>query len=432
MPTWGDDTRGGGTEWEQTQTTAEQIAELKDWLGRFLYVQNQRGRAFEDAMGGSDGSPLEYAAGAAGLAALFPGAAPVAIPAAAILAALKPVYGSHLLSNIDAKVGRLIFGDSYAAWPGNTGWVPMIRRDDLTLQDDVGVVQTTVDSIDGKTDTIITQTAELTQDDLDDIAGAVWGYVATSWSPMGGHSSQAIRITLTSIANLLMQRIATEGIAVPNNPDFRIHGNFGAYVPGNFAVFDLAPTASPPGILDWSQLARDDTVLTFLQRVKPAYTWTETGPWQWPATTGYVWTLDPTNGYYWYRCTVSPLQLEQKKESLFGSAGLQYPGSDNVTPGTPVAFTESGEVNLAMDGCTVELTDIPPGQGAYTEGHATRYPYIGWLTFYDADGMCDGLQKLEYQKTVFRPLAMARAAGVVFSVKIGTEGTLTPYDIGTL
>lgn len=104
-----------------------------------------------------------------------------------------------------------------------------------------------------------------------------------------------------------------------------------------------------------------------------------------------------------------------------------YPGNAGVTWGTPVGFTDPIRVDVAMDGCLVDIDSMPAGTGKHTVGGVDSWQHAGWLAFLADDGKADELQWLNLESAVYVPKRLAAATGVLLFPRANSSGTLTPW-----
>jgi hypothetical protein len=174
-----------------------------------------------------------------------------------------------------------------------------------------------------------------------------------------------------------------------------------------------------------STIVSTDTVLSWLQREAPTFTW-QLG----------VWGADTVSansiiGDGQLICVFSPADFALVKSQLGLVATVElapiWPGIASVTLLAPVALAVGLTITEAMDGVIVDITSVPAGTGTFTFDDQLSYRYIGAIAFVNDNGEEEFPQNLGFQHAVYCPKAMRSAAGVKCRTKPGVTGTITPW-----
>ena len=219
---------------------------------------------------------------------------------------------------------------------------------------------------------------------------------------------------------------ARVGLPAPGNPYFNLVAGTESEryaLDGGYANWYCAIPNTPR----WDLLTADDTALSFVQKFDTQFTWTTSGPNGSFDKGAEVWAQIPGGYHVWWRFMLTTQDLHNVISTREGQGARGWPGAGHVTLGTPVEFTRSGYVSVAMDGCIIDLTTLPPGIGGSESDGANRHSYCGWATFVSDGGDADNIQRVEFDHTVLIPVAIAHAMGVVVYCRPGATGTITPW-----
>lgn len=249
-----------------------------------------------------------------------------------------------------------------------------------------------------------------------DIAAAVWAYqlLNTSGNPVTADAMMTFAgYYARNIGNIQM-------VQMPRNPHFAVTTLWydGGPLMDNYDLVDA----------DYSDIRATDTVLTWLQRTSPFYTWS------YNALTGHVQALMGATGAF-HLYTISCLLTDADLQALrlgYGNTALLappvWPGLASVTLGTPVAIANGASSAAACDGVIIAVSGVPADQGSYMFGVHPSYMHLGQLAFVDDRGDYEEGQSLGFAAAILTPRRMARAAGWVLRVKSGVSGTVTPWS----
>lgn len=268
------------------------------------------------------------------------------------------------------------------------------------------------------------------------IAGDVWGYNLPVVDNAGVGDGLMAQTVVKDLWHTICRTMGITGFPIPDRPHFQLItpdlGTGVAEVPdwtSQVQTFDVPA-------LDLSLVLDGDTVLTFLQREYPGYSWTDIGPGGF-AGGGVVW-LQPLNQQYWYRCMLTDADLLNRASlttitsnttNITSGGAPVWPGSGGVTLSTPVALVDNLTVTETMDGVIVAVTTPPSGLGRYRIG-GNLYDYgVGRIAFGNDVGDLEPWQYLGFRAGVFTPKTMAHASSVHLQVLGGAGGTVTPWTI---
>lgn len=269
-----------------------------------------------------------------------------------------------------------------------------------------------------------------------EIQAAVWALQVPYEDAIYGNASttnlqDALRLILTG----MQKHAASVGYTWPWLPDYVIYPKNITYWWSRSAglwSFSDNPANYPPPI-DNTLWLPTDTLSTYLAREQPSWAWSTVSPVGVDNPDGYLWTWKGTEFLknFWIRTKGKAGEsiLPVTPEPATGGE-TRYPGASGVTFADPITVTETGTFAADCDGTLLSITDIPPGQGRQPAGDVTRFPYVGWLAFVDAEGNEDNLQRIELDKSIFIPHTMSRAAGITVYAKRGLQLVLTPWTIG--
>lgn len=104
-----------------------------------------------------------------------------------------------------------------------------------------------------------------------------------------------------------------------------------------------------------------------------------------------------------------------------------WPGLDNVTLGTPVAYADDLTITEPMHGVLLEWTVPPRRTSLYRFGEASYYYRAGRISFGTDNGDMEPPQYLGFANAIYCPTSMVEAASVRIQSESGAEGTVTPW-----
>lgn len=267
------------------------------------------------------------------------------------------------------------------------------------------------------------------------IATSVWGTSVSHEDGQRGAVSEPMQNAIGWALTWLAKSQLSAGFTWPWLPDYVVHPYSTTWWYNHTGGLwgRTSAISTYPAPIDDALWRDDDTYLTYLQREQPEWNWNTTDPTGYDNPSGFAWTRYVYNSlYYIYFRTVRRANESRLVTGGSGAGAVdsRYPGPDGVTFGDAIAITETSTVVADCDGCLLEITALPPGQGRQPTGGTTRYPYVGWMSFVDADGNEDLMQRLELDKTVFLPHNIVRAAGISVYAKPGLHVTITPWVLG--
>lgn len=284
----------------------------------------------------------------------------------------------------------------------------LMRELDNILAIDIGQVLDAISGVQGAGGHTIEEIYLLPNIDAD----TIW-----QWRPQVGDEQM---YTLLQDAGRFSSRYADLGaIAVQNAPGFLLTGPWAA------SDANELPTDYPA--VDWSGIAADDTIESYLDTADPAHNWTT------DTNTGMV-AAESTHansvGWYWV-CRFTPAEFEKLKAATPAetTGAPVWPGIAGVTLGTPVAITGVHDIITPMDGVIITITTPPTRLGQRLLG-TEPYDYgIGELAFDDGDGNVEMWQYMGFRTMILTPKSMATAGGCHLRLLGGAEGTLTPWTL---
>lgn len=273
------------------------------------------------------------------------------------------------------------------------------------------------------------------------IADTVWQYESVHYSLGDEVGPLTMQQILEDAWAYATYQAGWVGVALPWNPYFamcwwepwKLRDVFGWNAP-SYGVWDDVP------LPDWSLWQDGDSVLTFLQRALPGYTWTATGPGG-ADSLDVAWTYGPRGGdrAYWLRSNFTALDAQVKSitssiiteisNSVTVTTAPVWPGLANVTLGTPVALADQLVVTEAMDGVLVSVTTPPGKLGSYLVGNAVLDYGVGRIAFESDGEEIEPWQYLGFRQAIYTPKSMQRAAKARFQVLGGAGGTVTPWTV---
>jgi len=328
--------------------------------------------------------------------------------------------------------------------------------------DDVAAVQTTVNLTDDRVYELTDEGTHDLQDVLDAIAaiepggglteaehdhllglanlsaGAVWDHEIQFETPAQWYNDLPMWALMKYAAQAAFFQSLISGLPLPNSPHFRLSGD-----PQSISgLLDDARTADPqldlPADPDLSEAIEGDTVLSFLQRTQPAFSWQVlSGHHYWDGGTVGA-PVESGGNDAWIICTLRDLDIvsSQAGTIITGEDFLAdavnvppvWPGEDNVDLGTPVALDTGITVEGPMDGVLISITGVDQYKTWYMYNTTKAYRHIGSLAFYADNGAIEQYQVVAFTSGVYTPLHMQNAAGVLIRTAAGTTGTATPWS----
>lgn len=190
-----------------------------------------------------------------------------------------------------------------------------------------------------------------------------------------------------------------------------------------------------PAGTDWTQWDGSETLVAFLNRVQPSFTWDDSG-YGLNATPGFAWGHITGNGYVCWRCLVAEWQLPYRSGRIadwLNPRGDRFPpiwpGVDKVSLLTPFDVSASGITYVNCDGVLVDVGGVKPG-AAHFAADGLEYEWRGgWLTFVDGTGRAEEYQFMGWNAAVYLPKHMPHAQGVCLVLRDISQCTVTPFTI---
>lgn len=400
--------------------------------GQPLY--DASGNAVTDASGTAIGEPDLPVSLVGGFLLAAPSVIPWGPIAAAVLEALGPwladrLFGGDPNAEIDLAAELLTLKNNTATWHPETGL--KAQQWDLFAENGFPVEQPI--AVEYPPDAPTWYTAP-TEPDLSGIPSAVWGEVLDMPHLSGLQSTLAAGQILreAGLAGTLLAGYV--GIPVPDRPHWEYLQTTALYATSDIGNWtNTNPSASVP-LLDLSLIESGDSVLSYLEREYPTFTYLDAGPGSWP-TGGHVY-IYAGEGYGYYRCTLTEADMRTTSAAtIIESSGLEvdvstapvWPGLANVTLGDPVALTDQLELSGPMHGVLVTVTTPPTKTGLRNVG---GYPYdygVGEIAFRSDNGYIEPWQYLGFRTALFAPKSMEQAESALFRVLAGAAGTVRTF-----
>jgi len=285
----------------------------------------------------------------------------------------------------------------------------------------LAALKAAIDAIDTAV-TVITPTPPGPPPSSDDNAAAIWSYGLSQQMANGNVFNASAAEWLYMLGHSLAIYSATEGVPDGRQPWYRLV--FGGSSTGYSLGYSMSiTTQARPDPPDFTQLRAGDTVLSFMQRTQPAYSWTGTGP-SGVAGTGIAWKnlYGGNTGVWWRTGFTLPV-------SLPGQLAPVWPGIDYVTLGAPVALSADLELAGPMDGLLIAITTPPTGLGKFIIGDRTWWYRLGQIAFVSDNGEVEPWQYLAWDQSVYCPRQMNQAASALIRCMAGAAGTATPWVV---
>lgn len=206
-------------------------------------------------------------------------------------------------------------------------------------------------------------------------------------------------------------------------------------LPARWAPF-FNISAPPPGIDSrptdftwpmpaWGEILPDDTLITWLARTEPNFTWQQDGSGE--GIIGYLTSLPEYDAPH-YTAKLTNSEWLRLYGGLRNAAPI-WPGIDLITPGEPVALVDQLVVAGPLHGVLVDATTRPPGASQWNLGDMPAYYRWGEVSFVTDNGEAEQFQYLAFGLGVYLPKTMAVAASAIFRVDRVPTATVTPFTI---
>lgn len=396
---------------------------LQDFFEFYSDTTRENARAMrrmEEWIVGPGGDAMDLAGALGSLAVSVKNGGPVAALPGVATTIAKMIYSNHLPSKAAEWLANLtdVYPDA-APQPG-MGLVPEQSKAIALQNDDLGTVKTIV-------------TAQGTTD-LSDIMNLLYTLPDDVWNvekwvyPLGtGQQSMQLWEVLMYAYDSTRYALGTEGLHLPKSPDFDLLIGDPAWLPDAYAHWNTGTHIAVPPPLDFAAIETAGSILAWLEANAPTFAWSYEGP-DGMNVSGDNTVWAPALGMTgaWWKCKYSDRILAQQEapQSIVGSL---WPGVANVTLGTPVPFTGKVLLEAVMDGCLIQITEVPPGQSQYPEAGTTRYKGLGWMSFHSDNGDLEPHQAIEWPNSVFVPHNMQQAVSADIWTKPTTSGIVTPW-----
>jgi hypothetical protein len=181
---------------------------------------------------------------------------------------------------------------------------------------------------------------------------------------------------------------------------------------------------------EWTPLA-NESLMAYLQRTRPIYDWEDDAGVSEPRAIVDVAGDWPVHGIVHARLTRAEWDLLVAQYYTAPPTPVVvapvWPGSANVTLGTPVALVDQLVVVDVMDGVIVHVTTPPGKLGSYHVGGATLDYGAGRIAFESDGEELEPWQYLGFRDAIYTPKTMEHASKARFQVMGGAEGTVTPW-----
>jgi hypothetical protein len=176
-------------------------------------------------------------------------------------------------------------------------------------------------------------------------------------------------------------------------------------------------------------LSTDASLLDFLQRIEPSWTWNQLGD-------GTYWAAMPgTAGGALMYCTLTPEEFTWYQFALAGGLKVSYappvfPGLANVTYGAAQSMdAPNGSLSGPADGYKIVIDATPSWAGKFDFGAATAWRNIGAIAFVDDEGVAEPPQTLGMTPSHYVPRNMVTSVGAYYRLGIGWHAVATPFTI---
>lgn len=250
----------------------------------------------------------------------------------------------------------------------------------------------------------------------DDVATAVWEYGVYPYN-------------FTAFAGIATA--AQLGAAIAQSAGIPLRFSEACYLYGDLSNATTYPWPNTPEISLSSILPTDASILAWLERIVPGFTWQR-------FTTGNVFGRDPlwpTGSYIW--CALSDAEFYQIRANNNGLAPGAlvppvWPGLAGVTLGAAHAMVPPGEdIAVACDGVIIEITGTPSWAGSFSFGTAISWRNVGAVTFTTDNGQEEYAQTFSWSSGVYLPKSQIHASGYAYRAAVGVSGTITPFTVNS-
>jgi hypothetical protein len=190
-----------------------------------------------------------------------------------------------------------------------------------------------------------------------------------------------------------------------------------------------SPSHTPPPDPDFSLVVAGDSVLSFLQRTQPTWTWNAYGPSAYQASGAAFAPLFPGCGWASWVPNFTQAEMYTLAGLLGGSSSGAplWPGLANVTLGEPLALADGLVVPGPMSGLLFDFTTVPPGIDRYRFSDRTSYVHVGNVTFESDNGYCESAVPYSFAKHIVTPQAIAQPSAAIVRLGKQVTGTVTPW-----
>lgn len=250
--------------------------------------------------------------------------------------------------------------------------------------------------------------------DLSDVPEDVWNWIDPN-------SSRQMWELASASGHLAFNMSTFAGLPVAGAPSFTQYQNWAAYLGARATGTQPAP--------DWADIGAEETRLAWLQRTDLGNTWTA------DETTGEprAFWLDAEDNII---AAIWPNFSEAEWLAWRGGevptpdttpTAPVWPGTDNVTLGTPRNLDTGLTITTPMDGVLISITAVDQYKTWYMYDTEKAYRHVGSLAFFADNGAIEQYQVIAFTSGVYTPLHLEHAAGVLIRTAAGTTGTATPW-----
>jgi hypothetical protein len=247
-------------------------------------------------------------------------------------------------------------------------------------------------------------------------AAAVWSFVSTDESTQMGVIMSAQSVFLRVVRDSLgfEQRIGQRFLV-------------------SFDPFSLVdnPNTSFPSHSAAEILTTDDTLLDFLQRIEPGWTWNQLGD-------GTYWAAQPgTAGGALMYAAITPGEFAWFKATNGGKLPTVnvppvWPGLSNVTyGGTQSMDAPNGQLDGPADGYHIVIDATPSWAGKFDFGVVQSWRNVGAIAFLDDEGVPEPAQTLGFANVIYTPQRMTHSDGALYRIATGYHCTATAFTINS-
>lgn len=175
----------------------------------------------------------------------------------------------------------------------------------------------------------------------------------------------------------------------------------------------------------------DATLLDFLQRIEPTWTWNQLGD-------GTYWAnLPGTSGGALMYCTLTPGEFTWYKATNGGTLPTTlvppvFPGLANVTYGSTQSMdAPNGSLSGPADGYKIVIDAVPSWAGKFDFGVVQSWRNVGAIAFVDDEGVSEPPQTLGITPAIYVPRSMAHSVGAYYRIATGYHATATAFTINS-